>query len=79
MIDFFLLRNQRTEKKQKTWVLIQRDPSKIFSRPRLPHYNIGGNMKPNRYIKLLVLCSVLIWTLAACALPNLKPFADATV
>lgn len=35
-------------------------------------------MRPNRFIRIWILCTFLMWTLAACALPDLRPFADAT-
>lgn len=35
-------------------------------------------MKKNRFLKTVLICAILLSALAACALPNLKPFADAT-
>ena len=35
-------------------------------------------MKKNHFLKTVLICIILLSALAACALPNLKPFADAT-
>jgi hypothetical protein len=39
---------------------------------------MGGDMKKNHILKAFLICTILLSALAACSLPNLKPYADAT-